>query len=639
MRHVRLARRVVAAAGLFGALTAFPWSPPREAGVDLVVAGDGTGDFRTVQAALDALPATAFRTRVVLVRSGVYREKVFVTKSRLAIVGEDRDGTRLEHAELRRDWRKTHPDDWGAAVVNVGDDVTDLVLANLTIVNEYGRGTGDRDHQFAIRSGGASTRIALLHANVRAEGGDTVSLWNADFGQTYYASCAFEGWVDFVCPRGTAYVRDSVFRAHSPTAAIWHDGSRDPEHKLVIRGARFEGDPGFALGRHNRDGQFFLLDSSFSEAMADRPIHGPSAPESYRWPTRTYFSGCRRDGGDYAWMRDNLDAAAFRPRSDEVTPEWTFCGQWDPEASVEGLLPFAALPRPHDRARDVPPFGTRLRWAGARGATSYDVRFGEGPNPPVVARGVGTSFDTGPLRANGSFSWRVDAVRPGGTVAGPTWTFDTASRPARVALAGDSTVTAEQGWGDGFAARLGSGVEVLNRARGGRSSKSYRTEGLWSGVLEERPDWVLIQFGHNDAPGKGPERETDPRTTFRENLSRMVDEARAAGIRPVLLTPLTRRYVDDAGCVRSDLLAYADGAKAVARERRVPLVDLHARSIEVLERTSRADLGALGTLKPDGTPDRTHLSPAGSALFGGLVADELAKAVPALAPAIRRPRS
>ncbi|MBK6406724.1 MAG: hypothetical protein IPF66_17780 [Holophagales bacterium] len=85
----------------------------RPAGVDLVVAQDGSGDFTTVQGALDALPAAAIRTRVVLVRKGVYREKLFVRKSRVAIVGEDREATRIEFAQLRREWRATHPDDWG----------------------------------------------------------------------------------------------------------------------------------------------------------------------------------------------------------------------------------------------------------------------------------------------------------------------------------------------------------------------------------------------------------------------------------------------------------------------------------------------------------------------------------------------
>ena len=54
-------------------------------------------------------------------------------------------------------------------------------------------------------------------------------------------------------------------------------------------------------------------------------------------------------------------------------------------------------------------------------------------------------------------------------------------------------------------------VQVINLALNGRSSKSFRDEGAWAPALAAKPDYILIQFGHNDGPGKGPERETDPR--------------------------------------------------------------------------------------------------------------------------------
>ncbi len=624
-------------AGLSPALPAAAATPARArpAGVDLVVAQDGSGDFTTVQAALDALPHAATRTRVILVKNGLYRERVFVTKSRLAIVGEDRSGTRIEYDVLRREWRATHPDDWGAAVVNVGDDVTDLLLANLTVRNGYGAATGDRDHQFAIRGGGNLTRIAIVHADVLSEGGDTLSLWNAFTGMSYHASCTFEGWVDFVCPRGSSYVTNSRFVAHNPTAAIWHDGSKDRDHRFVVRSSRFDGDPGFPLGRSNRDGQFYLLDCSFSGAMADQPIYQPSAPESYAWEPRAFFHGCRGDGGDRAWWADNLEKADFSPSPDEVTPEWTFCGQWDPEGTMPAVLPFAAIPRPRDGATRVPPCGARLRWVAGRGATVHELRFEKDGTTPRVVRldAATTTWDTGPLELGTRYAWRVDAIGPEGRVRGATWSFTTAPRPFRVALAGDSTVTERQGWGTGFARLLRPGTTLSNHARGGRSTKSFLEEGLWDGTLAGGPDVVLIQFGHNDAPGKGPERETDAFTTYRENLARMADEARAAGARPVLLTPLTRRYVDEVGCVRSDLGFYADAVRAVAFDRRVPLLDLHRLSIEAIGSMSPSEVAALGVPKEDGTLDRTHLSPAGSDLLGALVAEELVRIVPDLAPA------
>src|SRR5262245_60447057 len=109
----------------------------------------------------------------------------------------------------------------------------------------------------------------------------------------------------------------------------------------------------------------------------------------------------------------------------------------------------------------------------------------------------------------------------------------------RIVLAGDSTVTDGSGWGLGFGKALNDNVDLLNLSRGGRSSKSFRDEGSWQKVLDAKPNYVLIQFGHNDMPGKGPERETDAKTTFRENLARYVDEARAIGATPILVTSLS----------------------------------------------------------------------------------------------------
>ena len=210
-----------------------------------------------------------------------------------------------------------------------------------------------------------------------------------------------------------------------------------------------------------------------------------------------------------------------------------------------------------------------------------------------------------------------------------------APKKVRIVLAGDSTVTDTAGWGTGFKKAVNEDVEVVNLARGGRSSKSFRDEGLWQQVLDAKGDYVLIQFGHNDQPGKGPERETDPDTTFRENLARYVDEARAAGARPVLLTSLSRRRWDEGGTkIRSDLSAYVEATKAVAAAKQVPLIDLHARSIEQYESLGRRGCEGISPKKDDEI-DATHLNPAGSDLFGRLVAAELRRTVPELAAHVR----
>lgn len=313
---------------------------------DIVVARDGSGHFTTIQAAVDSVPSPAERLWVILIKRGTYSEKVFIRKGNLVLVGEDRQSTRIVYPELREEWNNSHGgSDWGSGVVNIDTGVTDLTLANLTVYNNHGMLYGTLNkHQFAIR--GAGTRIMLLSCTIVSDGGDALSLWNKQNGMYYHADCSFEGWVDFVCPRGWCYITRSKFFGHNtPSASIWHDGSADSTQKFVITDSFFDGVSGFPLGRNHLDGQIFLVKCRFSANMADRPFfRPPSSPAPWRWGDRHYFYGCHRDGGDYGWFADNLDTAAGSPRPEEITAKWTFGGRWDPEASVPGILELMKTP-------------------------------------------------------------------------------------------------------------------------------------------------------------------------------------------------------------------------------------------------------------------------------------------------------
>ena len=203
-----------------------------------------------------------------------------------------------------------------------------------------------------------------------------------------------------------------------------------------------------------------------------------------------------------------------------------------------------------------------------------------------------------------------------------------AAEPAvRIALVGDSTVTDKAGWGAAFAQRLQPGVTCANQARGGASTKSYY-EGttLWREALALKPTHVLIQFGHNDMPGKGEARQTDPATTFRANLVRYVAEARAAGAQPILVTSVTRRNFRD-GKLYDQLADYAAATRAVAAAEKVPLVDLHAVSVAAVTKLGPERSAVLGPMK-DGKRDTTHFNPEGAAWAAELVIAELVRALP-----------
>ena len=235
----------------------------------------------------------------------------------------------------------------------------------------------------------------------------------------------------------------------------------------------------------------------------------------------------------------------------------------------------------------------------------------------------------------------------------------------RFVLVGDSTVAPGNGWGPGFCALLTEEGGCLNLAKNGRSSGSYRAEGLWNRVMAALKDpasapartWVLIQFGHNDQPGK-PGRSTDLATEFPTNMRRYVQEVKAAGANPVLITPLTRRSFKN-GRVTDDLGAWADATRKVGQEERVPVLELNADSLAAVQAMGPVEANTLAMTSPPesvaataasgnsapapktpanpGSPvfDYTHLGPKGSTFFGRMVASELAKAVPATAIYLR----
>jgi pectinesterase len=202
--------------------------------------------------------------------------------------------------------------------------------------------------------------------------------------------------------------------------------------------------------------------------------------------------------------------------------------------------------------------------------------------------------------------------------------------PVRIVLVGDSTVAEDSGWGPGLRRLAREGVEVINVAANGRSSRSFIDEGLWAKALAAHGQYYLIQFGHNDEPGKGPERETDPKTTFRTFMSRYVDESRTAGATPILVTSLVRRIFNTDGTIKTTQTPYVEAIRALASEKHVPLIDLFEISRADAEHAGDDVWADLSPRDDKGQVDRTHLNPKGSDVVGRMVADALVHAVPAL---------
>jgi pectinesterase len=223
---------------------------------------------------------------------------------------------------------------------------------------------------------------------------------------------------------------------------------------------------------------------------------------------------------------------------------------------------------------------------------------------------------------------------------GPVFAADTLpeGRPVKIILIGDSTMTDEAGWGLGFKQFVNDKATVINLARGGRSSMSFMKEGRWTNALAMKGDYYLIQFGHNNEPGK-PGRSTDM-PTFVANMEQYVDDAKAIGAKPILITPLVRRQwdKDNPGKIKSSLAPYAEEVRKIAAAKNVPLVELHDLSKALCESLGREKCYEFSPTKLAGGTnvfDGTHLKANGSVMMARLIVDELRTKAPELAPVFR----
>jgi sialate O-acetylesterase len=209
-------------------------------------------------------------------------------------------------------------------------------------------------------------------------------------------------------------------------------------------------------------------------------------------------------------------------------------------------------------------------------------------------------------------------------------------------IIGDSTVRnstgGQMGWGDPLGSRFDPAkIQVINRAIGGRSSRTFLTEGRWDAVMAHlKPgDFVLIQFGHNDGGntnddrcraslrGTGPEteeivRKTDgkPETvlSFGAYLRKYVRDAKSKGATPVVVSPIPRNIWKD-GRIGRDLNGHSLWARQVAEEERVPFIDFNRLLADAYQK-----LGKERTMEIFATGDHTHTNAAGAEFNADIMA-------------------
>ena len=219
-------------------------------------------------------------------------------------------------------------------------------------------------------------------------------------------------------------------------------------------------------------------------------------------------------------------------------------------------------------------------------------------------------------------------------------------------MIGDSTMSIkekktypETGWGMPFVYFWDSTVTIENLAKNGRSTSSFRNEGLWQIVLDKagEGDYVFIQFGHNDEVSTKKTYTTE--TEFKNNLRQYVSEARSKKAIPILLTPMARRKFDVAGKIEGTHDVYSQIVRDVAKEEKVVLFDMDKITQQLYQQFGVENSKLLFMqLKPnehpnypDGRDDNTHFNELGARLIAQLVLVEIRSQIPGLADRIVKP--
>jgi lysophospholipase L1-like esterase len=199
----------------------------------------------------------------------------------------------------------------------------------------------------------------------------------------------------------------------------------------------------------------------------------------------------------------------------------------------------------------------------------------------------------------------------------------------KVWIAGDSTVcdqssTDYSGWGQHLPQFFESPVSIANYADSGESSVSFLSgTKLWKAITAgwKSGDWVLIQLGHND--------KNVTAATFEANLEAMVVQAKAAGVQPVLVTPISRagtalesQHVSSTGANLPQII------RDLGTREGVPVLDLTVTTWQWLQTIDWKAYFALGT-------DRTHTNPRGAEVIAGFVAEAIAEQELGLADFLR----
>lgn len=530
----------------------------------IVIANDGSGDFTSIQAAIDSVPGGGRAPEILLIKTGVYAERVVVNKDNLRLVGQSRQGTVITHSACAND---PFPDGTprgtflSFTVLVTGDNVS---VENLTVRNDAGDG---RDVGQAVAVYAAGDRGAWRHCDLIAH------------QDTLFCGPVMAEILQDIAPRESRAM--CVAQANEPPLTR----ARQYFEDCLIRG-----DVDFIFGSYrcwfegcelfmNARGGWYTAantprDQPFGFVFHRCRLTGECAPgegklgRPWRAWARTLFIGCEMD-------------ECVSPRGFE---------DWDDNRRVTRCLGEWGTAGARADQSDRHPDQARLTDEEAAAVTLAEV-------------------------LSGWDGWRPD-------VPGRTWFMCGDSTMADYPP-DRSPMT---GWGQALQALLPAGEWVENLAVCGRSSKSFIDEGRLD-ALEPclRPgDAVVISFGHNDEKDD-PARHTDSRDSYPDMLGRFVEAARRHGAEPILATPVARRRFDGEGRLLATHGDYPASMRALAAREGLRLVDMEAATMQLVERLGPEDSARLYCHVPAGHPnypsgvrDNSHLHRRGAIRFAEL---------------------
>ena len=390
---------------------------------DYTVALDGSGDFCTLQGAVNAVVNSDPNRTIVKVKKGTYREIVNIPsgKTNMTWLGEDRDTTIMAAYNYEG--------------FNSGNDYRMLIrtsasgfrMYNMTFHNLRPKASGNNQAEITKHSSNKGMAVNCKYISYQ----DTLCI---SAGQMYMRDCYIAGDTDYIWGAGTAYFDRCEMNSLSTQSYVTQPRAAQTVNGLFLVDCNLTSPPGLTgcyLGRTTNNSYPYCQSVFINCTM----------PSTLILPVGWKLSSDVNDANLLRWWEyKSVEpngalinvSQRLNPGSkqlDDANALWWrdanhVFGTWNPQALSE--LPTAAWqPQPADGATGVDPCGTSLTWAAGAEAASHIVYFGTANPPEQVGEQTGTSFATGAMSPDTTYYWQVDENNPSGQTTGTVWSFTT----------------------------------------------------------------------------------------------------------------------------------------------------------------------------------------------------------------------